>query len=156
MLALRTFTLLWNKMVWRKIHRWVSKDTDKIKQLFQTISSGSFLTLDFFFRIFGTPTSATDTLSLSSPAPLETSWLLRSGCMATGGAVCGWTISWPGLGKTCRRQRSNISLLTHKNKKRENAKHKTEHHLLIQFIIPFIYPEMSATLSIAIKTLKRA
>lgn len=154
MLALRTFTLLWNTMVWRKIHRWVSKDTDKIKQLFQTISSSSFLTLDFFFRVFGTPTSATDTLSLSSPAPLETSWLLRSGCMATGGAVCGWTISWPGLGKTCRRQRSNISLLTRKNKKEKMLNIK--HNLLIQLIIPFIYPEMTASLSTAIKSLKRA
>ena len=52
-------------------------------------------------------------LSLSSPAPLDTSWLLRSGCAAAGGAVCIWAMSWPALGKTCRTFRSDIRLLKH-------------------------------------------
>ena len=52
-------------------------------------------------------------LSLSSPAPLDTSWLLRSGCTAAGGAVCTWAMSWPALGKTCGTHWSDIRLLIH-------------------------------------------
>lgn len=82
------------------------------------------ITLDFFFRMRETPTSPKDMLSVSSPAPLDTS-TDASAAMATGGEGWTWTIRWPCFVKTCRRD-----------------------HLGLQFthafiMITYIYPEIS-------------
>lgn len=76
------------------------------QKAFDSIQLNIIWTFNFFLRTPGMATSPTDTLSLSSPAVLDTSALLRSDGMDGGGGVTvarGWTISWPGLGKTLRR-----------------------------------------------------
>lgn len=53
------------------------------------MAPGFTLTLDFFFLNRDIPTSAVVRLSLKSPAPLDGSWLLRSG-----GSLAGATDVW--------------------------------------------------------------
>lgn len=78
---------------------------------FKPDAESATLTLDFFRRKWEAPTSPTDMLSLSSPAALDTSWVLRSDESGTEVSEdWTWICSEPAFGKTCRGQKHCYTL----------------------------------------------